>query len=561
MDFDISEKINVKNDQTVQKIIDLTKPYTKQKIMGPIYRSSIVKRTNEDRVIYAISENDNIVGYLIWKRYKKEPYFLLEKMAIDSAVRGKGVGSKLLSALIDKAKKEKRNIRLRVAKINEIAIKFYKKYGFNFIKEETHATYTMELILFMEEGKKVEFFDKNALKMPMIITKKKKSVRANTESILKRNKKETKFTRNNNDLSRYGTDYIIRYKNIPLTVKNIFEMSENKKEEVAEFLFDYFRSRYFPFPVYTKEELDKDWEKLCNFDVESIFDKEKKIISSGSTIGNLIFKTYSPHFFFVKEDNKKSRSMVEAFNDDETLMKVIKNRLGITFYYRGVSHPFTMTGNMLRQGFRSMRLVPVTSNFRPTVAKFIYKKFLPNGGSVYDFSSGFNQRLLGAMSCGNIKYIGVDPWETTINNGKKIIEDFGLKNASLIEERSENFNPIENVDLAMSSPPYFSKEVYSNDKKQAYNNGYEYFINEYWFNTVKKIYNCLNDNGIFIFNVCKKHKNYEILDTMKSIAISIGFKHVDTFYMRFSKSHLSKKVGTDNLMKMEPFLILKKKEI
>ena len=71
--------------------------------------------------------------------------------------RGKGVGSKLLSAVLDKIKEDPaiRTARLSVNKDQTPAVKLYEKYGFQITGEETHkmgdgkdhTEYHMELTL------------------------------------------------------------------------------------------------------------------------------------------------------------------------------------------------------------------------------------------------------------------------------------------------------------------------------------------------------------------------------------------------------------------------------
>ena len=381
------------------------------------------------------------------------------------------------------------------------------------------------------------------------------------EDILKRNSKEKNLSKNNLDSSRYGTDYIVHWNDVPLTVSNIFLMSLDDKKKVAQYLFNYFREGGFPYPKYPDEDLKKDWDKLKKYEVSSLIQDD--IISCGATTGNKIFKHFSPQFYDVKESGSKSRSPIEVFDNDILLMKVIENRLGITFYYRGVSHPFTITGNMFRQGIRSMRLAPQTSNFRPTVAKLIYEKYAPENGKIFDYSSGFNQRLLGAMaSSKNLTYVGVDPWGTTIDQGNKLIKHFGFEDrAKLHNMGSEDFCPedlIESFDLAFSSPPYHEKEKYTDEASQAYSQGYESFLNDYWTRTVQNVGRLLKPSGRFVLNISDKHKELEIKKDMVSIIESNGFHLSETLFMKFSKSHLSKKVGTENLTKLEPILVFEK---
>ena len=113
----------------------IIRPYIQQKIMGPLYYSTIQKALDEKRNIFQ-KEGEKIVGFILWKVYKKEPTLLLHKMALDQSSLGGGRGSEMLRQFIEVATKENRSIRLRVAKINSQGINFYRKHGFEIVDEE-----------------------------------------------------------------------------------------------------------------------------------------------------------------------------------------------------------------------------------------------------------------------------------------------------------------------------------------------------------------------------------------------------------------------------------------
>lgn len=392
----------------------------------------------------------------------------------------------------------------------------------------------------------------------------KTKAKDNTSSVLARNTKQKDLKPHHKDPSLYGTSYIPEYDGQPLTIANIYAMSDEERELVAKYLFDYFRKGGFPYPKFSKEELVRDYQSLVELNTEEVWaDKVQGIISCGNIRGNKIFKHYNEHFFDCKED-KKMVSVRSVFDDDEKLMKVIRNRLGITFIYRGVNHPFDISGNMLRQGIRSMRLAPQTSNFRPAIAKLIYDTYCKDGDIVWDYSSGFNQRLLGAMASKHeIKYVGTDPWKATVLAGKKIIQDFDFgDHAKILNCGSESSKILalkDSVSLVFSSPPYYSKEVYSDDESQAYSGGYESFLQDYWKKTCENAKEVLVDDGVFILNMSRKHKKLNLLQDMIEIVEDVGFVEVERLHMKFSKSHLSGKVGGEELMKMEPIVVFRKK--
>ena len=199
---------------------------------------------------------------------------------------------------------------------------------------------------------------------------------------------------------------IIEYNGWKLKKHFIENLEHKDKLKLSEFLFNYFRSKGFPFPKFTSSELQKDWKNLFNFNSSTL--EKNNIISDYKAIGSKLFKHYSPHIFETKTKTKPS--MIEAFNDDNLLQMCIKNRLGITY-----KETFNITNAMLLQGFRNSHISASISIFKPSIAKFIYDKFTSNGDTIYDFSIGFGQRFLGAASTKKeLFYVGCDPWSKSI---------------------------------------------------------------------------------------------------------------------------------------------------
>lgn len=381
-----------------------------------------------------------------------------------------------------------------------------------------------------------------------------------TEDVLKRNNHITKLKDSSSILENYGTCYIPEYNGIKLTVNNINQIEIKDREVIADFLFNFYRTNGFPYPKYSTKELQEDWDKLVKLDTKKVF-LEPNVLSVNNLNGNLLFKHFATTFYKTKEDKAKVKDMFDSFNNDDNLKKVIRNRLGITFFYRGVSFPFTISGNMIRQGFRSTRLCSTTSTFKASVAKAIYDRYCTNTTNVvFDYSMGFGQRLAGGLSKNNIFYIGCDPWKETYDNNIELVKFLGKeKQCELLNIGSEFYYDEKyknTIDLAFSSPPYFNKEVYSEELTQCYNQGYDYFINHWWKKTVENMSMMLKSNGKLIVNIVDKYKKYELSKDMLDICANYGFLLEETLYLKLSKSHLTDKVNTKNINKLEPIYVL-----
>lgn len=138
-------------------------------------------------------------------------------------------------------------------------------------------------------------------------------------------------------------------------------------------------------------------------------------------------------------------------------------------------------------------------NFPPLTARYLYERFTEhikdqNVITIYDPSSGWAGRLLGAMSVDDrrtIHYVGTDPntdHNTTDSRTKyhEVADFFNRnvrENASLFP-KSHTYDMFQlgsevigndprfqkykgKLDLVFTSPPYFAKEVYSDDPEQS----------------------------------------------------------------------------------------------
>jgi tRNA1(Val) A37 N6-methylase TrmN6 len=326
--------------------------------------------------------------------------------------------------------------------------------------------------------------------------------------------------------NHYGSSNIVSYNGEKLTHAFISQLSIAERESIAKFLLSHFRRNGFPYQYFGTSDLKDDFENLCNV--------SKQINGDVGTLpecGLNIFKHFCPHFYEVRNNN--TPSMVDVFNDDELLMSVIRNRLGITY-----KEVFNITGNMIRQGIRNSRKGFAASSFKPSLAKAIYDKFVPENGIVLDISAGFGQRMLGAMASKKVKrYIGLDPWEKQITALSNIKSFFGFENIELYQTGSEKLHLPhlkDSVDFCFSSPPFFDKEIYSNDSTQAYHNrSFDEFLYDWWKPTVNRVYELLKPNACFVLNM-NLPMAMKMFECTKNL-----FIEADRFYLSFARKHLS----------------------
>lgn len=364
---------------------------------------------------------------------------------------------------------------------------------------------------------------------------------------------------------KYGSTFVPSFQGNMLTNEFLKTTSDDDKKLIAEEIFRFYRDGGFPYKELTGSELIEEFSKLTTRNPSSVPQEDGSLSISNQT-GNDIILHFAPHFFEVLSGTDLSKkSMLDAFHDDKLLMKTIKNRL---------SNNYTICGNMIRQGLRNSKCAFNTSHYYPLMVRYLYQRFAPVSNSViYDFSSGFGHRLLGALSLPYpITYIGADPFDKSFQSARDIAafcqENFpGLnKTIDLRNMGSEDFcDPayIGKVDLAFSSPPYFNLEVYSDQSSQAaFGNDYQFFLMQWWKKTVINISQLIKDDGFFLLNVKERVGNFLLGENMVNLAKEHGFVLQETLQIRLSQNNNfrttkgAKKVIDQE--KYEPIFVLRK---
>jgi DNA-binding MarR family transcriptional regulator len=333
----------------------------------------------------------------------------------------------------------------------------------------------------------------------------------------------------------YGSTNIINYKNNLLTKEYINSLSIAERQEVQEYLFHYFRGYGLPCPKYSDFQLHNDWQNIKSFDSSTILDGNK--LKSENDTGIKLIQHFFENIYDISFN--KNLSIMDLINNNKILNKSIESILGI---YSGKT--LDISGATFRQELINCVAEMPTNMFSPVVSKYIYDTYAEKDGIVYDYSSGFGQRLIGAMaSKNNLQYIGADPWTASFENLNKLYRYiFQHHRCNIHNIGSENFyqeDLNEKICLAFSSPPYFDTEIYCKEKTQCNLSSYEDYLN-YWDKTCLNTSKILKSNGYFIVNISDKYK-----DDLVKIA-SKYFKYDHELYLSYEND------------KNEPIIIMKK---
>lgn len=365
---------------------------------------------------------------------------------------------------------------------------------------------------------------------------------------------EIDFPKTNNIEEKfYYADDLIVWKGQELSQDYLRSIDEDARDEIAKDLLNFFIEVDFLDTFrYRDEDIERAWKQLCDYRgvVEEV--GGVKYLNNAGTVGYKLYKKYFPNIIKVSERNRKS--IYDVINDKNLLWKVIQNRIGNTLLYGGEKNndlgylqfpmPIFYNTTMIT-GAKNSGLAAMASVFKPHVAKTIYDYWVKDGDVVLDYSAGFGNRLIGLMSLNkNNKYLAFEPNTETYLNLNKLIKDFGF-NADIKCCGSEDELFEEKVDMAFSSPPYHSHEVYTNEETQCYNKfpQYDEWLEKYWRKTMINIKHMLKDDGIFGVNIGGQanDKMVKLSNDINMVVVEEGFELIDTWYMKTSRSHLSSK--------------------
>ena len=319
------------------------------------------------------------------------------------------------------------------------------------------------------------------------------------------------------------------------------------------------------------------------------------------------YKTSDNQFWFEDYDFNQMNEKLERLKVGSSFVKnlrneVIKqvlpynNRLGFnpngdgthfTVRYYDKDQPlFPKMFQVLRLG-----LGQVVTNFSPLTARWIYEKYLgelspQSNYKVYDPCAGWGGRLLGSL-CSNLPtcYIGTDV--NTENRG--CYEELGefynsncdgrntyeiyYEGSEVIGDNSEFQKHINDIDFVFTSPPYFNKEIYSDDVEQSAIKfpNYDDWLRGYLEPTLKTCYDVLKTERYCLINISdvkrQENKFYPLEQDCVSAALKVGFEFKGKYGMVMTRPiGLNPKntrnfwfdVKTQNLYKVESILIFHK---
>jgi hypothetical protein len=339
---------------------------------------------------------------------------------------------------------------------------------------------------------------------------------------------------------------------------------------LKDWLVDTIRQNKIPPPYtpYTLDEITKEYEKLKAFDttvlktseeyyikhdIEEKWDKPMGIMWKMNNTGNKC-SNYFQQVSRFKSDSTVAYGVEFTWNNNQLLRRTL-NALW-TLKIERVNYTTLVTIMQLR-GY-------IPSQFKPVVAKALYDYY--EAETTFDMSMGWGDRLCGFAASKHGKYYyGCDPNTSTFPDYSKQIKfyggdtEFDIHNLPAEALTSE---PKKEIDLCFSSPPYFSKEKYSEDKNQSYIKFplFRDWLEQFLFKSIDYQWKHLKSGGTMIVNISDVFIDGDwnvICDPMNQHIEDLGGEYQGHMGMKMAKRPNVKSGQDGNFA--EPMWVWKKK--
>lgn len=318
------------------------------------------------------------------------------------------------------------------------------------------------------------------------------------------------------------------------------------KQQIVESAITHYREHGFPYRKLALHEQMQQLNKLATLDNDALLTTD---------VGYHVADTYHPHRWHVPIAGKRKRTAVDAFNDDERMRRAIE---------LVIDDGSKLSDAALLSSLGMVLGTQVAANFRPGFALSMYRRFAPDGGAVLDTSTGFGGRLIGYAASKCSRYVGIDPNVPTHEGNLRMTKTLSIEGVELINLPAEDVDPLplrDSFDFSFTSPPYFSKEQYSDDATQSWQ---RYKTGDAWRDHFLQAMLALQyvalrpgaHNVVNIADVKIGSTTFPLVQWTCDVAQEVGFE-----LLRVERFPLSRVPGQGEAMqRFEPVIVLRKPE-
>jgi len=290
------------------------------------------------------------------------------------------------------------------------------------------------------------------------------------------------------------------------------DLSDADFEVLLPILATELESHGILYEDYPDADIAKDWKLLR----EKKIDKTITNVSATAVAGMKIMRKYMRHFHEVQ--NYKGLS-VKSIWKKANLEKALR--------FNRAQHSTPYASEIIRSLSFTNGLGKVTM-YRPLMARNIVAYF--DAKSVLDVCAGWGGRMIGSKSVdlASVSYTGIDPCKKTYNALCGIRDELGLTGVTLINKPAEvalvELPEDAKFDIALTSPPYFNLEIYSDETTQSTKLGdYQAWVDKFLRPVIVGVIGRVKYSCWSVKNF-KTDKKYNLLDDVVAIHQENGWK-------------------------------------
>jgi len=286
--------------------------------------------------------------------------------------------------------------------------------------------------------------------------------------------------------------------------------------------------------TYSDSEIQKDWALLLKKDTTI----NPMTISATEVAGMKVLRKHMRHFHSVR--NYKGHS-VESLWTQPCLEKALR--------FNRAQHSTPYASEIIRSLSFANGLGKVTM-YRPFMAKKVVSYLANKDGltdvRVLDVCAGWGGRMIGAKSVGiKVHYTGIDPCAKTYEALRAIRDELELTNVTLINKPAEvalqELDPGDaKYDIALTSPPYYNLEIYSDEPTQSITSsaldGYQAWLNTFLSPVIQGVIRLGVKYSCWSVKNFKTDKKYDLLDDVIRIHAEHGWRLLDDVVFTMANS-------------------------
>jgi 16S rRNA G966 N2-methylase RsmD len=269
------------------------------------------------------------------------------------------------------------------------------------------------------------------------------------------------------------------------TRNSLRNLSDERFEEILPQLAHELEQVSF-YTTYTDDELRKDWMALCKWNSNAT------VISSTQRIGMKLCEHFFPNFYDIEDKKGNSFKSLWTANNLEKVLR-----------WNRKSHSTPYLSEIKRGIYFNFGL-PKSTMYRPQMAKMVVSNL--GGVRVFDPCAGWGGRMLGSLAAGAELYVAFEPNTETYNGLLRIVNFLGLSDrVQLYKDSALNMHQydIKDIDVVLTSPPYFDLEIYSHEDTQSITgcSSYQVWVDTFLNPLVKGALDTLKPTGWSCWNV------------------------------------------------------------